>query len=205
MPNKKGGKKFKKGKKASESFVKELILKDPKESEEYGRIVRGLGNCRFEVFTLDGKTRIGVVKGKMRKKVWVNKDDIVLIGLWDFQDDKCSIIHKYAEDEVSKLINKKEIPSNFKISLEEDFNDENDNYFDYSQISSSESDDEDDGEEKNTKEMVKDKVNHDDDDDDEEEDFFIETDDWTQKSSNKTKPAPYRHAEGMNVIDIDDI
>ena len=68
MPNQKGGKKFKKGKKASESFVKELILKDPKESEEYGRIVRGLGNCRFEVFTLDGKTRIGVVKVKCVKK-----------------------------------------------------------------------------------------------------------------------------------------
>ena len=75
---------------------------------------------------------------------WIpNKDDIVLIGLWDFQDDKCSIIHKYAEDEVSKLIHKKETPSNFKISLEDDFNEENDNYFDYSQISSSESDDED--------------------------------------------------------------
>ena len=201
MPNQKGGKKFKKGKKASESFVKELILKDPKESEEYGRIVRGLGNCRFEVFTLDGKTRIGVVKGKMRKKVWVNKDDIVLIGLWDFKDDKCSIIHKYAEDEVRKWIHKKEIPSNFKVSLEEDFNDENDNYFDYSQISSSsDSDEEDDGED-NTKEMVNKKVN----DDGEEEDFFIETDDWTQKSSNKTKPLPYRHSEGMNVIDIDDI
>lgn len=180
MPNQKGGKKFKKGKKASESFVKELILKDPKESEEYGRIVRGLGNCRFEVFTLDGKTRIGVVKGKMRKKVWVNKDDIVLIGLWDFQDDKCSIIHKYAEDEVSKLINKKEIPSNFKVSLEDDFNDENDNYFDYSQISSSsESDDEDnEEEEKKTKEKVKDKVNNDGvEQEGIEEDFFIDVND----------------------------
>ena len=52
----------------------------------------------------------------MRKKIWINKDDVVLIGLWDFQDDKCSIIHKYADDEVSKLVNKKEIPPNFKVS-----------------------------------------------------------------------------------------
>jgi len=152
MPNKKGGKKFKKGKKGNDSFVRELILKDPKELEDYGRITRSLGNCRFEVFTLDGTTRIGIVKGKMRKKVWVNKDDIVLIGLWDFQDAKCSIIHKYAEDEVGKLISKKEIPPSFKVSSEEDFNEE-DNYFDYSQIPDSESnsDDEDDDDEDDTK------------------------------------------------------
>ena len=108
-----------------------------------------------------------------------NKDDIVLIGLWDFQDDKCSIIHKYAEDEISKLINKKEIPSNFKVSLEDDFNDENDNYFDYSQISSSESDDEDnEEEEKKTKEKVKDKVNDDGvEQEGIEEDFFIDVND----------------------------
>ena len=152
MPNKKGGKKFKKGKKGNDSFVRELILKDPKESEEYGRITRGLGNCRFEVFTLDGKTRMGVVKGKMRKKVWVNKDDIVLIGLWDFQDEKCSIIHKYAEDEVGKLIGKGEIPPSFKVSSEEGFNENDDNYFDYSQIpESSEEEEEDDEESKKSK------------------------------------------------------
>jgi len=167
MPNKKGGKKFKKGKKGGDSFVRELILKDPKESEEYGRIVRGLGNCRFEVFTLDSKTRMGVVKGKMRKKVWINKDDIVLIGLWDFQDDKCSIIHKYADDEVSKLINKKEIPPNFKVSSEEDFNE--DNYFDYSQIPESSSDEEEEEDVKVKKEEKK--------EEEEEEDFFVDVND----------------------------
>jgi translation initiation factor 1A len=156
MPNKKGGKKFKKGKKGNDSFVRELILKDPKELEDYGRITRGLGNCRFEVFTLDGKTRIGIVKGKMRKKVWVNKDDIVLIGLWDFQDDKCSIIHKYAEDEVGKLIGKNEIPIGFKVSSEEDFNEE-ENYFDYAQSpnSSSEEEEEDEEDEEDTDEESK--------------------------------------------------
>ena len=169
MPNQKGGKKFKKGKKASESFIRELIIKDTKESEEYGRIIRGLGNCRFEVFTTDGKTRMGVVKGKMRKRVWINKDDIVLIGLWEFQDDKCSIIHKYADDEVSKLINKNEIPPNFKISSEDSFNEKDDNYFDYSQISSSsESDDENDSEE-NVKKIVEEK--------EKEEDFLIDVND----------------------------
>ena len=177
MPNKKGGKKFKKGKKGNDSFVRELILKDPKESEEYGRVVRGLGNCRFEVFTLDGRTRIGIVKGKMRKKVWINKDDIVLIGLWDFQDDKCSIIHKYADDEVSKLVNKKEIPSNFKVSSEEGFNDDSDNYFDYSQISSSSEDEEEDTDDNSEKEKDKVKKNNDEEEDEIEEDFFIDVND----------------------------
>ena len=204
MPNKKGGKKFKKGKKGNDSFVRELILKDPKESEEYGRVVRGLGNCRFEVFTLDGRTRIGIVKGKMRKKVWINKDDIVLIGLWDFQDDKCSIIHKYADDEVSKLVNKKEIPSNFKVSSEEGFNDDSDNYFDYSQISDTSSDDDNDNSEIEEEDKAK-KADDEEDDQEIEEDFFIEADDWTLNSAKSTKSLPYRHNQGVSVIDIDDI
>ena len=36
--------------------------------------------------------------------------DIVLFCKWEFQDEKCSIIHKYEDYEVSKLVSMKEIP-----------------------------------------------------------------------------------------------
>ena len=36
----------------------------------------------------DGVTRLGHIRGKMRKKVWVSAGDIVLVGLREYQDDK---------------------------------------------------------------------------------------------------------------------
>ena len=41
MPNAKGGKKFKKGKKQT-FHEKALIYKDPKEDQEYGKVIRAI-------------------------------------------------------------------------------------------------------------------------------------------------------------------
>merc|ERR1719193_2659675 len=39
----------------------------------------------------DGTKRLCHIRGKMRKKVWVNLGDICLISLRDFQDEKKSM------------------------------------------------------------------------------------------------------------------
>ena len=62
MPNKKGGKKFKKGKKET-SFDRKLILKDPKEDQEYAKIKKvngkGIGsNKNIALFTNKDLTRL---------------------------------------------------------------------------------------------------------------------------------------------------
>ena len=144
MPNKKGGKKFKKGKK--QSFAeKQLIYKDPKEDQEYGRIINACGNGRFQVYCFDGKERMGVIAGRMRKRVWVNNDDIVLISRWEFltDSDKCSIVHKYDSDEVSKLQKENEFPKNIQFESENNFDISDDMIsFDYDEPKSSSSESE---------------------------------------------------------------
>ena len=124
MPNFKGGKNFKKGRKKS-TFVdkKNLLKKDPKEFQEYGQIINAKGNGRFELKCCDGgKVRLGIVCGKMRKRVWVNRGDLVLICKWEgmTDDTKCSIIHKYSEDESRRLLKEGELPENFKLNLDEE-------------------------------------------------------------------------------------
>ena len=52
------------------------------------QVVRMLGNGRCECYCFDGVTRLGHIRGKMRKKVWVSAGDIVLVGLREYQDDK---------------------------------------------------------------------------------------------------------------------
>jgi hypothetical protein len=44
-----------------------------------------LGNGQLEAKCFDGKTRMCHIRGKMKKKVWVNQGDIILLSLRDFQ------------------------------------------------------------------------------------------------------------------------
>ena len=147
MPNSKGGKNFKKGKKNRFSEdKKQLIKKDPKEAQEYAQVINPKGNGRFELLCCDGgKERLGTVCGQMRKRVWVNRSDLVLISKWEgmTDDTKCSIIHKYSEDEAKRLQKEGELPANFKLNLDDfEIMDEGDNGFNMSDPSSSDSDSE---------------------------------------------------------------
>jgi len=85
-----------------------LIIKE--EQETYGQVLNALGNNRLMVKCFsDGKDRVCTIRGSMRKKIWINKNDIVLVSLRDFQDDKADIIHKYDESDVKKLKKMNEI------------------------------------------------------------------------------------------------
>ena len=61
---------------------------------EYAQVLRMLGNGRLEAHCMDGVKRLCHIRGKMRKKVWVNTGDIVLVGLRDYQDEKADVILK---------------------------------------------------------------------------------------------------------------
>lgn len=58
-----------------------------------------LGNGRLEAQCFDGEKRLALIRGKMRKKVWINTGDIILLSLREFQDEKADVIQKYTPDE----------------------------------------------------------------------------------------------------------
>lgn len=84
--------------------------------QEYAQVVRMLGNGRCECFCFDGVTRLGHIRGKMRKKVWITAGDIVLVGKRDFQDEKVDIVHKYTADEARNLKQYGELPETARIN-----------------------------------------------------------------------------------------
>mmetsp|Transcript_14245 Transcript_14245/g.32789 ORF Transcript_14245/g.32789 Transcript_14245/m.32789 type:complete len:143 (-) Transcript_14245:929-1357(-) len=90
---------------------KELLFKE--EFQEYGQIIKMLGNGRCDTYCFDGVRRLCHIRGKMRKKVWINTGDIVLVSLRNFQDNKGDIIHKYSPDESRKLRAFGELPMVF--------------------------------------------------------------------------------------------
>lgn len=75
-----------------------------------------LGNGRCECFCFDGVTRLGHIRGKMRKKVWITAGDIILVAKRDFQDEKVDIVHKYSADEARNLKQYGELPETARIN-----------------------------------------------------------------------------------------
>lgn len=92
----------------------ELTLRDA-DAIEYAQVLRMLGNGRLEASCFDGKQRLCHIRGKMRKKVWVNQGDIILIGLRPYQDDKADIILRYNADEARALKKRGALPSSTQI------------------------------------------------------------------------------------------
>ena len=99
------------------------IMKD--ESQEYAQVVRMLGNGRLEALCFDGEKRLAHIRGKMRKKVWINNGDIILLSLREFEDGKADVIQKYTPDEARSLKQHGELPEATKIS-EDQFGEEGD-------------------------------------------------------------------------------
>lgn len=73
-----------------------------------------LGNARVEAFCFDGVSRLCQIRGQMRKRVWINMGDIVLVSLREFQDSKADIIWKYTPDEARSLKAYGELPANVR-------------------------------------------------------------------------------------------
>ena len=128
MPkNVKGGNKHKKMKNNSNSdeiTQSDLILKSGKE-QDYGKIEKILGNGRFNLLCNDKITRLGIIRGKMRKRNWVNMGSIVLYSTREYEKNKVDIIHVYSNTVLKMLESKMKL--NFNIS--NDNNDDDDDIF----------------------------------------------------------------------------
>lgn len=75
-----------------------------------------LGNGRLDASCFDGVQRLAHIRGKLRKKVWINQGDIILLSLRDYQDDKGDVILKYSADEARSLKAYGELPESAKIN-----------------------------------------------------------------------------------------
>ena len=62
-----------------------------------------LGNGRLEAQCFDGQRRLAHIRGKLRKKVWINQGDIILLSLRDYQDEKGDVIMKYSGESTLSL------------------------------------------------------------------------------------------------------
>lgn len=125
-------------------------------NEEYAIITKLLGNCRVTLFTNSGNECMGIIRGSLRKfskRVLIEKGDIVVVSIRDYQDSKVDIVHKFNREQIQLLIKEKTLSQtlinfyNNKIKFEKSenntlINDDDKLEFDYN-ISISDSDNDD--------------------------------------------------------------
>jgi translation initiation factor 1A len=104
MPKKKAKKNTKNN--FTSNVVRQIVYKE--EGQEYAFISKILGGRRFTAECFDGKSRIAIVRNK---RLRIDLDNIVLVGLREFEDKTVDIIWKYTSLEVKILEKESEIPS----------------------------------------------------------------------------------------------
>jgi translation initiation factor 1A len=76
----------------------------PQGNETLGILEQRLGASRCRVRCLDGKTRNCRIPGRLKRKLWVRENDVVLVEPWEFGgDEKGDIIFKYRPNQVMFL------------------------------------------------------------------------------------------------------
>ena len=127
MPKKKGGKggkKKRRGRKQTANAGHERkVLKSDGPQQRYAQAKKMLGDRQIIANVYDPDRRcwdekLIHVRGKFRKRVWINIDDYVLISTRDFQSQIVEegklehggdVIHKYQPNEIKKLVKAGEI------------------------------------------------------------------------------------------------
>jgi translation initiation factor 1A len=105
MVKNKGGNKTKK--KSRRVFRhRELGLKDLQkvDEQEYAFVMSVFGDGRYELMCYDKVKRLGILRGSLRRTARIQKNDVVLVSLRDFQSNKCDIVAHYSEEDLDKLI-----------------------------------------------------------------------------------------------------
>jgi len=127
MPNKKGGKKGRRGKKG---IGEQTVGNYPKADNNfylYGKVTKLPGNNHVYVQCSDDKERRGIIRGVMRRRKWMRIGDIVLIRRrGSSEDETCDVEYKYNPAEAKQLKSFGEI----KFDVKDDEDDKSRIYFD---------------------------------------------------------------------------
>ena len=113
----------KKGRRSSseQPVITRVKLPNKRLGEIFARVVDIYGNDRMQVFCEDGKYRVGRIRGKIKKRVWIRRGDLIIVNPWEWETEtkdslgKCEITWRYTNAEESYLERSNLIPQNLKL------------------------------------------------------------------------------------------
>lgn len=88
----------------SQEEIEVSRIRVPHEGETLGVVEVMLGADKIRVKCDDGNTRICRIPGRMRKKVWIKTNDLVLIQPWNVQaHERGDVIFRYTSTQANYL------------------------------------------------------------------------------------------------------
>ena len=94
---------FKKKNNSDEEEQKVARAPLPRGKEVIGIIEQRLGGIKKMVACLDGKKRNSRVPGRLKRKLWLRPNDVVIVEPWELDFDKGDIIFKYRPNQIEWL------------------------------------------------------------------------------------------------------
>lgn len=90
-------------------------LPDERKNEMFAIAKSLLGGSRLRVVCEDGETRMGRIKGKHKRRMWIREGDLLIIKPWDFQDEKCDVVYRYVKNQSQHLSRQGKIPDELDV------------------------------------------------------------------------------------------
>ncbi len=82
----------------------EYRLKMPEPNQILGTVTKLVGATKFIVACQDGKERLCIIPGRLRRRFWIKENDTVIIEPWVVQsDERGNIVWRYSPFDVAKL------------------------------------------------------------------------------------------------------
>lgn len=75
----------------------------PRGREVIGIIEERLGGNKMRVNCLDKKTRNCRVPGRLKRKLWLRPNDVVIIEPWELDNEKGDVLFKYPSNQIQWL------------------------------------------------------------------------------------------------------
>jgi translation initiation factor 1A len=85
-----------------EQFAK-LRMPNRNEREMFALAIQLMGATQIKALCEDGKERMCRIPGKLRKRVWIKQNDILIIQLWEWQPDRADIVWRFWGTQVEHL------------------------------------------------------------------------------------------------------
>ncbi len=97
----------------NEANLSELVL--PESDQLLGRVRKLSGGDRVIVQCTDGETRMCRIRGKMKRRMWIRENDVVLVSPWDFNNKRADIVWRYIRAHTEWLVTNNYLPDALKM------------------------------------------------------------------------------------------
>jgi translation initiation factor 1A len=89
-------------------------LPNKRKNEQFGIVDQAMGGGHLKIFCQDGKMRMGRIKGKLKKRMWMREGDLVVLIPWEFQDEKADVTYRYTRIQAQNLARRGVIPKHLE-------------------------------------------------------------------------------------------